>query len=82
MTLPPVHCIDRAHFDMRKYPAMAREGYGTCGLDHRTGRFQSAIFPRTCEGFTAAAPDVAARRRQWLADQQERFHKTITGETA
>ncbi|HXE52491.1 MAG TPA: hypothetical protein VN541_05715 [Tepidisphaeraceae bacterium] len=82
MTLPPVQCIDCAHFDMRKYAAMAREGYGTCGLDHRTGRFQSAVFPRTCPGFVAAPAAAVAKRRQWLAEQRENFRKSIIGETA
>jgi hypothetical protein len=81
MTLPPVQCIDCQHFDMRRYTDMARVGYGTCALDHRTGRFQSAVFDRTCAGFVAVKPDVAQRRRQWLADQQAKFHKLILGET-
>ncbi len=82
MTQSRVRCIDCEHFNLRSNKAMAEQGYGTCGLDHRPGRFQSAIFDRTCSGFTPVKPDVAQRRRQWLADRDAEFQKSILGVTA
>ncbi|MFA5633485.1 MAG: hypothetical protein WC997_18510 [Porticoccaceae bacterium] len=74
-----VNCIDCMHFSLRGHPGMASQGYGTCELDRRTGVFQSAIFDRTCAGFRAADPEIAARRRAWLDAQRAEFMKTIEG---
>lgn len=81
MTLPPVHCIDCIHFHLRAEPNMARQGYGHCDLD-RSGRFQSAIFDRTCPSFKAASPEESFKRRRWLTDQRAAFKKSILGENS
>ena len=77
MTTTTVNCIDCVHFNLRGHPSMASQGYGTCDLDRRTGVFQSAIFDRTCAGFKAADPEIAARRRAWLEDRRIEFLKAI-----
>ena len=79
MTTTTVNCIDCQHFNLRGHPGMARHGYGTCSLEHRTDRYQSAIFDRTCAGFKAADPETTARRRVWLDEQRAEFLKTIEG---
>lgn len=73
MKSAPVQCVDCIHFNLRKNGELARLGYGTCGLDGRAGRFESATFERHCEGFSAAPADVAQARRKWLADEDQKF---------
>lgn len=82
MRAAPVQCIDCVHFNLRANRDMAEQGYGRCNLEQRPGRFESAVFPRICPDFAAAPADVAANRRQWLAEQRENFRKSIIGETA
>lgn len=82
MKAASVQCIDCVHFNLRLYRTMAEQGYGRCNLEQRPGRFESAIFPRICPDFAAAPVDVAANRRQWLAEQHENFRKSITGSNA
>lgn len=64
--LPSVQCIDCQHFTLQADRGMAGVGYGHCDLDP-AGRFQSAIFERTCSSFEAADEATRTRRRLWLA---------------
>lgn len=72
-----VNCIDCIHFDMRASRDMAKQGYGVCAQDGRTGRFESATFNRTCRMFHAGPPEVTQKRRAWLEAEQARFTANI-----
>lgn len=74
-----VQCIGCVHFSLRTAGPMAKQGYGHCELEHRSGRFESATFPRTCASFSPVAADVSDCRRQWLDEQQGQFQKMILG---
>lgn len=79
MKVNPVHCIDCEHFNLRASKAMAEQGYGHCSLGP-IGKFQSAVFDRTCQSFKAVDRDTSAKRRQWLDEQRVAFRKSILGE--
>lgn len=73
-----VQCIGCRHFDLRSAGQMAAQGYGNCAFE-RPSTFQSATFPRHCQLFVAVDQEDEQRRRQWLADKQEKFNESLRG---
>lgn len=74
-----VNCIDCLHFDLRTAPAMAKQGYGVCAKDGRSGRYESATFSRACRMFEAGPVENSQRRRAWLDAECRRFEEKIMG---
>ncbi|MFT0533953.1 hypothetical protein ACMHYJ_14160 [Castellaniella hirudinis] len=79
MTPDHINCIDCIHFDLRTAPAMAKQGYGVCGKDGRSGRYESATFSRTCRMFEAEPTENSQKRRVWLEAERQRFEEKIMG---
>jgi len=67
MSATTVQCIDCKHFSFRRAgPAMAALGFGCCAVNSKTnGHTFSAVHPKFCGRFTAAAEETAAQRRAW-----------------
>ena len=67
-----VECITCDRLNLRKVPAMAKQGLGSCDLRKRTGVFVSIAFARDCAKHTHASEKTVTTRRAWMAKKAGR----------
>lgn len=60
-----VECITCDRLQLRKVPAMAKQGLGGCELKPRAGVFVSITFPRECAKHSQASEKTVTARRAW-----------------
>lgn len=62
-----VECITCDRLQLRKVPAMAKQGLGGCELKPRAGVFVSITFKRDCAKHHQASEKTVTARRAWVA---------------
>lgn len=62
-----VECLTCDRLQLRKVPAMAKQGLGGCELKPRAGVFVSITFQRECAKHSHAGEKTVNARRAWAS---------------